>query len=108
MIRSTYAVTVGMTLLSSLAGCSAFQQIRQCGAFSECPGDAKITTEVEERLREHPSTQQPNVIYVSTFNRVVYINGDVDTRSAKDEAELIALEAPGVTDVVNSIVGQVP
>jgi len=85
--------------LSSLASCSVFQQ---------APGDAKITADVHKRLREHTPTEEPNVIYVSTQNRVVYLTGDVDTRTAKDDAELIARETPGVKDVVNTIVGHVP
>jgi len=36
----------------------------------------------------------------------VYLSGDVDSPSAKQEAELVARQTPGVTDVVNSIVGR--
>jgi osmotically-inducible protein OsmY len=108
MTKSLCALTGSIILLTSLAGCSVFQKFQECGLLAECPGDAKITAEVEKRLREHPATQLPNLIYVSTFNDVVYLSGDVDTRSAKDDADLIARETPGVAHVVNTIVGQIP
>jgi|ERR1700689_1223061 osmotically-inducible protein OsmY len=105
--RSICAVTGGLLLLSSLSGCTTFQQLHQCGV-SECPGDAKITADVEKRLLEHTSTAPPNEIVVNTFNRVVYLSGTVDTRTVKVDAEVIARETPGVKDVVNSIVGHEP
>jgi osmotically-inducible protein OsmY len=105
--RSICIVTGVVLVLSSLAGCTAFQQLRQCG-FSGCPSDAKITADVEKRLLEHTSTAPPNEINVNTVNRVVYLSGDVDTRTVKVDAEVIARETPGVADVVNSIVGHAP
>jgi len=106
-VRLICAVTGGVFLLSSLSGCTAFQKLRQCG-FSECPGDAKITADVEKRLLEHTSTAPPNEIDVNTFKRVVYLSGTVETRTVKVDAEAIARETPGVADVVNSIVGHEP
>ena len=94
-----------MLLLGATTGCAFFHQVHQCGV-AECRGDAKITADVEARFREHSATQPPNTIYVSTFNGVVYLGGDVDSPSAKAEAELVARQTPGVTDVVNSIVGR--
>jgi hypothetical protein len=92
-------------LLGCMAGCTLFHEVHQCGV-AECPGDAKITADVEARFQEHSSTQPPNTIYVSTFKGVVYLSGDVDSPTAKAEAESIARKTPGVTDVVNSIVGR--
>jgi osmotically-inducible protein OsmY len=84
----------------------SFKPLHQCGIF-ECAGDAKITADVEARFREHAAIQPRSAIYVSTFNGVVYLGGAVDSPSAKAEAELLAREIPGVTDVVSSIVGMV-
>jgi osmotically-inducible protein OsmY len=106
-VRSICAVTGGVLLLSGLSGCTAFQQLRQCG-FSECPSDAKITADVEKRLFEHTLSVSPNEIDVNTFNRVVYLSGAVDTRTVKVDAEVIARQTPGVADVVNSLVGHEP
>jgi len=39
---------------------------------------------------------------------VVYLSGLVDTRSEKEQAEADARGTPGVTDVVNTIVGHTP
>jgi osmotically-inducible protein OsmY len=99
------AVIGGVLVLGNLAGCSAFQALHRCG-ISECPGDAKITADVEARFQEHPLTQPPNTIYVSTFKSVVYLSGEVDSPRAKAEAESLARHTSGVTDVVNSIVGR--
>jgi osmotically-inducible protein OsmY len=94
-----------LLLVVMLTACTLFHQVHQCG-LAECPADAKITADVEARLQQHSSTQPPNTIYVSTFKGVVYLSGDVDSPSAKEKAELLARETPGVTDVVNSIVGR--
>jgi hypothetical protein len=95
----------GILLLGTMAGCSFFQALHECG-ITGCPADAKITADVEQRFREHPSTESPNRIYVSTYDGVVYLDGAVNSPGARAEAELIARETPGVTDVVNSIVGR--
>jgi len=102
---SIIAMLGGLLLLCSMTGCTLFQASRQCG-ISECAGDARITADVEARFEEHPSIQPPNNIMVSTLNGVVYLGGDVDSPSAKADAELVARETPGVTGVVNSIVGR--
>jgi osmotically-inducible protein OsmY len=105
--RSICAVTGTVLLLSSLVGCTAFPQVRQCG-LSECPTDAKITADVEKRLFEHASTAQPDEIHVDTFKGVVYLSGEVEDPDAKANAEMIARETPGVANVLNTIVGHTP
>ena len=106
MKTSSISTTIGaMLLLGGMAGCTLFHQLHRCGV-DECPADRKITADVEARFQQHSSTQPPNMIYVSTFKGVVYLSGDVDSPSAKQEAELVARQTPGVTDVVNSIVGR--
>jgi osmotically-inducible protein OsmY len=82
--------------------------IAGCATYGGDPGDAKITANVEKRLREDPETAPPNVIYVQTSNHVVYLSGLVDTRIEKEKAEADAREIAGVTDVVNTIVGHNP
>jgi osmotically-inducible protein OsmY len=102
---SITAMIGAILLLGGMAGCTFFHQLHQCGV-AECPTDAKITADVEARFQQHTSTQPPNTIYVSTFKGVVYLSGDVESPAAKQEAELVARQTPGVTDVVNSIVGR--
>jgi osmotically-inducible protein OsmY len=91
-------------LSSALTGCATFGK---CG-LGACPEDAKITTNVETRLRDDTATAPPNVIYVQTADHVVYLSGLTDTRSDKEKAEADAREIPGVNDVVNTIVGHFP
>jgi osmotically-inducible protein OsmY len=40
---------------------------------------------------------------VQTFHRVVYLNGQVNDGFSRSIAESVALQAPGVLKVVNSI-----
>jgi osmotically-inducible protein OsmY len=105
--QSICAVTGAVLLLSSLAGCTVFQEVRQCG-LSECPADAKITVDVEKRLFDNTSTAPPNVIYVDTFKGMVYLSGYVENPTARADAEMIARETPGVANVLSSIVGHMP
>jgi osmotically-inducible protein OsmY len=91
-------------LSAALPGCATFGK---CG-FGGCPSDAKITDAVEQSLREDTATAPPNTIYVQTSDHVVYLSGVVDTRAEKEQAELIARQTPGVTDVLNTIVGHEP
>jgi osmotically-inducible protein OsmY len=101
--KSLYALASVLLLSAALPGCVTFEK---CG-FGGCPGDAKITADVERRLQDTP-TPLPNTIYVQTSNHEVYLSGLVDTRVEKAEAETIASQTPGVTHVLNSIVGHGP
>ena len=75
---------------------------RQC-ARGGCPGDAQITAEVRARFHQHPALEPPNLIEVETRDHVVYLYGLLDTEFERQLASAVALEAPGVTRVVNSI-----
>jgi osmotically-inducible protein OsmY len=91
-----YALASVLILASALPGCATYG------------GDAKITSDVQTRLRQDTATAPPNTIYVRTSNHVVYLSGLADTRSEKEAAEADARETAGVTDVVNTIVGHAP
>jgi osmotically-inducible protein OsmY len=93
--KTLYAMACVLILSGAAAGCATY-------------GDAKITADVETRLREDTATAPPNLIYVQTSDHVVYLSGLVDTRGEKQEAEADAREIAGVTDVVNTIVGHTP
>jgi len=47
--------------------------------------------------------QPPNLIQVQTLDHVVYLSGLVDTDFQQQMAQSVALQAPGVSRVVNSI-----
>jgi osmotically-inducible protein OsmY len=82
-----------------LAGCATYEK---CG-FRGCPGDARITAEVQALLDQNPPLGAPNTVYVQTLDRVVYLSGLVDTPFEQRLAESVAGEAAGVTRVVNNI-----
>jgi hypothetical protein len=93
-----YAWVLCIVLISVLEGCTVY---RKCG-FG-CPGDAGITAEVHALFDQHPVLEPPNLIHVQTLDGVVYLTGLVDTDLERTIAEDVALEAPGVVKVVNSI-----
>lgn len=88
-----------LILAASLDACAAY---RKCG-FNGCPGDARITADVTARFNHYPELEPPNLVYVQTLDRVVYLTGQVNTEPERDLARTLALQVPGVTQVVNSI-----
>jgi len=97
LIRGISALIGGLILISALCGCATFEK---CG-FKGCPGDSQITAEVQALFERHP--ELGTSIHVQTLDHVVYLYGLVDTPLGSAIAESVALEAPGVTRVVNSI-----
>ncbi len=90
---------IALILAGTLGGCATFSK---CG-FDGCPGDAKITSEVSSLLERHPELEGSNTVYVQTLDHEVYLSGLVDTPLQRQTAQSIALQAPGVTRVVNMI-----
>ncbi len=86
-------------LTAMLSGCAAYQK---CG-LGGCPGDAEITAQVQTLFEQHPVLLPPNIIRVQTWDRVVYLSGLVDTDLQRQIAESVAMQAPGVRRVENSI-----
>jgi osmotically-inducible protein OsmY len=93
------ALTFTIILACALPGCAAY---RKCG-FHGCPGDAEITANVRALFSQHPVLEPPNLLNVQTLDHVVYLYGLVDTDFEREIAESVALQAPGVASVVNSI-----
>jgi hypothetical protein len=91
-----------LVLVISLSGCALYGTYEKCG-LRGCPADAKITAGVVSLLSEN-SSLEPNVINVQTLDHVVYLYGVVSSGLEIGTAESIALQAPGVARVVNSIV----
>jgi osmotically-inducible protein OsmY len=90
---------LALTMLSVLPGCATF---KECG-FAGCAGDARTTAEVQALFNRHPALQPPNEISIQTLDHVVYLYGLVDTNMEQRLAEEVAMQAPGVVRVVNSI-----
>jgi hypothetical protein len=98
-IRKLCGLASGFVLAGALAGCATYDK---CG-LEGCTGDAQLTENVRTRFDHHPELGPPNSIQVQTLNHVVYLNGMVGEGLQSSEAESVALGAPGVTRVVNSI-----
>jgi hypothetical protein len=93
------AVVSAGIVTTNLCGCAVYDK---CG-LRGCPGDAMITADVSAQLHRYPELGPPNLIYVQTLDRVVYLTGQVDTDPERLLANSVALEARGVRRVVNSI-----
>jgi osmotically-inducible protein OsmY len=94
-----YAAAIGFILTAALSACAVYEK---CG-FSGCPGDAQVTADVRALLDQHPGAASPGAVSVQTLDAVVYLYGVVDTDLMRQEADEIALQAPHVKKVVNSI-----
>jgi osmotically-inducible protein OsmY len=91
------AMALIVCLTAALTGCAAFGK---CGT-PQCTEDAKISDEVRALFAQSPALGAPNLITVQTIHGVVYLRGLVSTPYLIGEAEGIAQQAPGVTDVRN-------
>jgi osmotically-inducible protein OsmY len=97
--KQFFALTFAIVLTGTPAGCAAY---RKCG-LDGCPGDAQITAQVRALFDQHSVLEPPNLLTVRTLDHVVYLYGVVDTDLERELAESVALQATGVTKVVNSI-----
>ena len=84
-------IAISAALVISLAGCER-----------RSAGDATINTAVKNKLAADPITSAAK-IDVDTSNGVVTLSGAVPTTAEKAEAERIARNTQGVTQVVNNI-----
>lgn len=97
--KPIYTMALSTILAASLFGCADFQP----GGTQNSGADAKITADVESQLNEMPELGPPSSVDVQTVDHVVYLNGVVDVGSQKRNAESVAMQVPGVTNVVNDI-----
>ena len=98
-LRLHYALPFILILAGALPGCATFGKCEP----GECSGDAKITTNVQALLDQHPELGAPHSITVQTRARVVYLYGEVCAGLERETAESLAEETPGVARVVDSI-----
>jgi osmotically-inducible protein OsmY len=95
-------------LLASILLCSGTPALEGCLSSpqctsQECRNDAKITADIQAKLKEHRELGGPNSVYVQTRGGVVYLTGQVATDLQRQTAESVAREVPGVVQIVNSI-----
>jgi osmotically-inducible protein OsmY len=91
-IRALYSLASVFIVAGALNGCA-----------TTSPSDEKITANVQNMFDQHPDLGPPGAIEVQTEDHVVYLNGMVDDGLARETAESVALTAPGVTKVVDSV-----
>jgi osmotically-inducible protein OsmY len=100
MKRHQWLISSALTVaLGFLSGCATEGK---CGSEG-CSGDAKITAKVQSLINQHRELGPPNAIYVQTLDHVVYLTGTVSAGEMSRTAESVALTAPAVTRVVNTI-----
>jgi osmotically-inducible protein OsmY len=98
-LKPLYALASVFFMAALLPGCAVE---RKCG-LAGCPGDAKITADVQVMIDHHTDVGPPNSVHVQTLDHVVYLSGEVSEGNMKQTAETVALQSPGVTRVVNNI-----
>jgi hyperosmotically inducible protein len=84
-------ITIVAALVISMTGCER-----------RSATDTTVTTTVKNKLAADPTTSAAR-INVDTSNGVVTLSGEVPTAAEKSEAERIARNTQGVTQVVNNI-----
>ena len=86
-----------MKTLAGLFGAVALAFTVACGQ-----SDAGITTNVKTKMAAD-DTVKAYQVDVTTRNRVVTLNGEVETSAARDRAIEIARTTDGVTDVIDQL-----
>jgi osmotically-inducible protein OsmY len=99
-LRRIVVFALELVLAGGLSACSALQTYEKCGAG--CPGDAQVTTQVTDALRNRPAIEFWNV-NAQCLDGVVYLYGIVDTYLERSVIEQISVDASGGKKVVNSI-----
>jgi osmotically-inducible protein OsmY len=93
------ALALSMVLASALAGCAGFGR---CSP-ENCTSDKTTLAELNSVFASHRELGAPAAIHTQVINGVAYLTGIVDTDLEVRNAERIALQVPGVKDVVNSL-----
>jgi osmotically-inducible protein OsmY len=97
--RLTRSVLACAAVLSTWACTSVMGG--QC-ASPECADDARIGAEVKKQIEDRASLRFFN-IRVRTVDRVVYLEGTVDTQADRGLVEQVARGVPGVKAVNDGI-----
>jgi osmotically-inducible protein OsmY len=94
-----FALALSLALAAVLAGCSVFPK---CSP-ENCAMDAQIKQDVDAVFAQHAELGAPGTIRVQSINKIVYLNGLVNSDFERQSAEALALAVPNVKEVVNSI-----
>jgi osmotically-inducible protein OsmY len=93
--------TLGLAIIlaAAVSGCVGFGR---CSP-ENCASDKTTLAELNQTLASHRELGAPAAIHTEVINGVAYLTGIVDTDLEVRRAESIALQVPGVRDVVNSL-----
>ena len=101
-IKNVLMPVATLLLVGALAGCATFgEAVGKCETTA-CSADARLTSDVQMRLGQNPEFSANNV-HVQAIDSVVYLNGTLSVGEQRADAELAALQTPGVRQVVNDI-----
>jgi hyperosmotically inducible periplasmic protein len=98
MRLSTVSLLVLLTAVPSFVGCTSMTG-QTTGQYVD---DRTITSRVKTKLVAEKATNLTRVD-VDTVNRVVSLNGIVESREHKNRAEQLALRVSGVREVRNNL-----
>jgi osmotically-inducible protein OsmY len=91
-----------LLLVGALSGCATFgETVGKCETTA-CSADAKLSSDVQTRIGKNPEFGANNV-RAQAIDSVVYLNGTLAVGEQRTDAELAALQTPGVRQVVNDI-----
>ena len=101
-VKNVFMPVAALVLMGTLSGCATFgEAVGKCETTA-CSADAKLTSEVQMRIERNPEFGANNV-RVQAIDEVVYLNGTLSGGEQRADAELAALQTPGVRQVVNDI-----
>jgi osmotically-inducible protein OsmY len=93
---------VALMLVSALSGCATIGETAGKCQSNQCSSDAMITSDVQTHFQQHPEFGA-NELHVQTIGNVVYLNGTVSVGEQRADAEGVARQTPGVTQIVDNI-----
>ena len=101
-VKTVFMPLAALVLGSALSACATVGEAAGKCASTACSADAKLTSDVRTNIRQNPEFGA-NTVHVQTIGSVVYLNGTLSVGEQRADAELAALQTPGVTQVVNDI-----
>ena len=101
-IKNVVVPVASLLLVAALSACATLGEgVGKCDTAA-CSADAKLTSDVQNNLKQNPEFGS-NRVHVQTIDQVVYLKGTLSVGEQRSDAEVLALQTPGVTQVVNDI-----
>jgi|ERR1051325_6022745 osmotically-inducible protein OsmY len=100
IIYSIVAASLAVAPLVATTGCAVSQGRESASAYAK---DKEIAARIKAKLYKDPDVKGTQV-EVQALNGVVQLSGFVDSDMAKQRAEQLAANTPGVVKVYNSLI----